>query len=71
MRRKRKTCECCRVRLQPDEDFWCKRCRADAEVAMLVTTIMFDDLHAQGLSATEIAERMVRDLIVPLTSGGK
>lgn len=66
--RKRKTCEACRVRLQPDEDFWCKTCRAEVQMAMELTTKMFDELCAQGLSATEVAERLVNDLIV--TGGG-
>jgi hypothetical protein len=66
MPRKRKTCECCRVRLQPDEDFWCKRCRAEAEMNMALTSFMFAELSAEGLSAVEIAERIIKDYIVPL-----
>lgn len=61
--RKRKTCECCRAKLQSDEDHWCKLCRAEAEAGYDQALAEFEKLNTQGLSAEEAAGLMIDRLV--------
>jgi hypothetical protein len=63
MARKRKTCECCRTRLQPHEDYWCDRCRRSVSVVYHQTQDLFEQLIDCGATPEEAASAMLGVLL--------
>jgi hypothetical protein len=59
MANRRKTCECCKRRLEPDEDYWCAPCRnlvtAGYEGAKTEIGLWMADLPADASDEVKMA----------------